>query len=256
MTAALFLRQNVRLARKVRVRRNRPRLRQNLAALNILALRTAKQNPDIVASLALVQKLPEHLNARHRRLLRVTKADNLNLVANLHNPCLNAARHNRATPRNREHVLNRHQERLVLRTLRLRNILINSRHQLQNRIVANLRVRILKRGKRRALDDRNIVARKIVARQKLADLHLHKLKKLLVVNLVDLVHKHDNRRNANLTRQKNVLARLRHRTVSSRHNQNRTIHLSRARNHQRDQDSQRARSDDSGSHTQHAPSQS
>src|SRR5690606_34648943 len=39
------------------------------------------------------------------------------------------------------------------------------------------------------------------------------------------------RRNANLARQKNVLARLRHRAVGSRNNQDRPVHLRSARDH-------------------------
>ena len=156
-------------------------MRQNLAALDLLALRAAQQNADIVARLALVQKLAEHLNARARRLLRLLDADNLDLVADIHDPALDTARHNRAAARNREHVLDRHQERQVLRTVRLRNIVVNRLHQLQDRVLADLVVTALKRRKRRPLHDRNVVARELVGTQKLADLHLHKLKQLLVV---------------------------------------------------------------------------
>ena len=70
VTTALLLRQDVGLRLELRVRLDRARLAQNLAALHLLALRAAQQNADVVAGLTLVQKLAEHLDARHRRLRR------------------------------------------------------------------------------------------------------------------------------------------------------------------------------------------
>src|SRR3546814_9990232 len=69
---------------------------------------------------------------------------------------------------------------------------------------------------------RSVVAREIVRAQKLADLHLHKL---LVVDLVHLVHVDHKRRNADLARQQNVLARLRHRAVRRRRSEEHTSEL-------------------------------
>ncbi len=95
----------------------------------------------------------------------------------------------------------------------------------------DLRVRSVQRAQRRAPDDRNVVARELVARQKLAHFHFNQVQKLRIVNHVHLVHEHNQRRNANLARQKDVLARLRHRAVSRRHNQDRTVHLCCTRDH-------------------------
>ena len=47
--------------------------------------------------------------------------DDLDFVTRVHDALLDAARHHRAATRDREHVLDRHQERLVQRPLRLRN---------------------------------------------------------------------------------------------------------------------------------------
>ena len=80
-------------------------------------------------------------------------------------------------------------------------------------------------------DDRNVVAREIVAGKQLADLHLDELQKLFVVDLVDFVHEHDDVRYADLTGEQNVLAGLRHRTVRRRYDQDRAVHLRRARDH-------------------------
>src|SRR5688572_3881011 len=229
--ATLLLGQDVGLGLEVRVRRDRPRLGQNLAALDILAANAAQQRPDVVARLALVQQLAEHLNARHHRLGRGLKPHDLDLLADLHDPALDAARHNRAAARDREHVLDRHQERLVLVAHRLRNVAVDLFHQLQDRLLALLGVLVLKRHQRRAAHHRNVVARELVALQELAHFQLDQVQQFRVVHHVDLVHVHNQRRHPDLAGQQDVLARLRHRTVGRRHNQDRPVHLRRARDH-------------------------
>ena len=69
VTAALFLAQHVHLGLELGVRRDRARLGQHLAALDFFALGAAQQHADVVARLALVQQLAEHLHARAHRLL-------------------------------------------------------------------------------------------------------------------------------------------------------------------------------------------
>ena len=64
--AALFLGQDVDLGLELGVRRDRARLGQHLAALDVLALGAAQQHADVVAGLALVQQLAEHLDAGAR----------------------------------------------------------------------------------------------------------------------------------------------------------------------------------------------
>src|SRR5688572_14965676 len=60
-----------------------------------------------------VEQLLEHLDARDDRLGRRTDADDLHLVADLDDPALDPAGHHRAAARDREDVLDRHQEVLV-----------------------------------------------------------------------------------------------------------------------------------------------
>ncbi len=139
--------------------------------------------------------------------------------------------HDRAAARDREHVFDRHQERLVDRTLRLRDVVVDRLHQLEDRVVADLRVLVLQRAQRRALDDRNVVARELVLREQLADFELDQLEQLRVVDHVDLVQEHDQRRHADLTGEQDVLAGLRHRAVGGRHDQDRAVHLRRAGDH-------------------------
>ena len=120
------------------MRRDRARLGQNLAALDAFALDAAQQRADIVARLALVQQLAEHFDAGDRGLGGRTDADDLDFLADLDDAALDAARHHRAAARDREHVFDRHQERLVDRTFRLRNVLVDRLHQLQDRVMAQL----------------------------------------------------------------------------------------------------------------------
>ena len=115
------------------------------------------------------------------------EADDLDFLADLDDAALDTAGDDGAATRDREHVFDRHQERLILRTLRLRNVGVDRFHQLEDRVVALLRRLVLERHQRRALDDRNVVAGELVLRQKLANLELDELEQLRVVDHVDLV---------------------------------------------------------------------
>src|ERR671926_412018 len=65
--SALVLREDVDLRLELRVRRDRARLREHLAALDLLALRSAEERTGVVAGLRVVERLVEHLDARHDR---------------------------------------------------------------------------------------------------------------------------------------------------------------------------------------------
>src|SRR5581483_122191 len=113
-------------------------LAQHLAALDFLALGAAQQATDIVAGLALIEQLAEHLDAGDDGLLRRTDADDLDFLADLDDAALDAAGAHRAAARDREHVFDRHQERLILRTLRLRDVVVHRLHQREDRLLAEL----------------------------------------------------------------------------------------------------------------------
>ncbi len=121
--------------------------------------------------------------------------------------------------------LNGHQEGLVGRARRLRDVAVDSGHELVDRVLADGVVAAFEGGQSRTLDDRNIVTREVVRREQLAHFQLDELEDFLVVDLVDLVHVHDERRHADLTGEQDVLAGLRHRAVSSVHDQDRAVHL-------------------------------
>src|SRR5215469_12845834 len=231
VTTPLVLGQHIRLRLELRVRRDRPRLRQHLAPLHIILARPPQQAPDVVARLPLVEQLAEHLHPRHHGLLRGLDADNLHLVPGLDHPLLHPPCHHRPAPCDRKHVLDRHQERLVQRTLRLRNRRVERLHQLVHTL-ARFRVpRALQRLERAAANDRNRVPRILVPVQQLPHLELHQLQQLRVVHHVALVQKHHDVRHVHLPRQQHVLPRLRHRPVRRTHHEDRPVHLRRPRDH-------------------------
>src|SRR3977135_4158602 len=125
VTTALFLGQNVGLSLELGVRLDRTRLAQHLATLDFLALGAAEQRTDVVAGLALIEQLAEHFDAGDDGLLGVAQTDDLDFLADLDDAALDATGHNRTAARDREHVFDRHQERLVDRTLRLRNVRVD-----------------------------------------------------------------------------------------------------------------------------------
>src|SRR4029079_10436335 len=145
---------------------------------DILALGAAQQRADVVARLPLVEQLAEHLDTGDGGLLRRTDADDLDFLADLDDAALDATRAHRAAARDREHVFHRHQERLIDRTLRLRDVVIDRLHELQARVLSLLRALALERHQRRALHDRNLVAREVVLRQELTNLELDELEQL------------------------------------------------------------------------------
>src|SRR4029453_1201207 len=86
----------------------------DLAALDVLALQTTQEEADVVAGLALVEELAEHLHAGDDRLLGLADADDLDLLADLDDAALDAPGGHGAAALDGEDVLDRHQERLVL----------------------------------------------------------------------------------------------------------------------------------------------
>src|SRR5262249_34079181 len=117
--ATLLLREDVHLALELRVRRDAPRLGQHHPPLDVLALRPPPQNPGVVSPHALAQQLLEHPDARPPLLsdLRPQPTEP-HFPPALHLPPLPAPRPPRPAPRDREDVLDRHQERLVDAALR------------------------------------------------------------------------------------------------------------------------------------------
>ena len=91
VTAALLLGQNVDLAGELGVRGNRTGLAENLAALDVLALDAAEQQTDVVASLAEVHGLTEHLDTGNDGVLGILDADDLDGLVELELTALDTA---------------------------------------------------------------------------------------------------------------------------------------------------------------------
>src|SRR5688572_8468974 len=99
VTPTFFFAQYVDFTFKLGMRGNAAGLRQHLAALHLFALRAAKENPHVVARLALVQELPEHLHARAYGLDRGLDPHDLDLIAHFYDAALHPPGHHRAPAR-------------------------------------------------------------------------------------------------------------------------------------------------------------
>src|SRR6266851_1640510 len=229
VAATLLLGEDVDLRLELGVRLDRSGLGQDLTALDFIALDTAQQAADVVARLAGIEQLVEHLDTGHDRLAGVVDADHLDLFVDFDLAALDAAGHDRATTFDREDVLDRNHERLVEGALRHRDVAIDRVHQLRDRVFP-LRV-ALERLERRHLDDRNVFTRELVLRQQLANLELDELQDLGVVDRIDLVEGDHDPRHADLARQQDVFAGLRHRPVGRGHDEDGAVHLGSAGDH-------------------------
>ena len=105
-------------------------LAEHLAALHVVALQPAQQAADVVAGVARLQQLVEHLDAGDRRLLRLAQADDLDLVARLDAAALDASGDDGAAAGDREGALHRHQEVLIRVARRRRDEVVDVLHQL------------------------------------------------------------------------------------------------------------------------------
>ncbi len=118
VTAALFLREHVDFGLELGVRQDRAGLGQHLTTLDVRLFHAAQQHTDVVARLARIEQLAEHLDARDDLLHRGLEADDFDFLTHFDATALDPAGHDRAAARDREHVFDRHHERLVDFTLR------------------------------------------------------------------------------------------------------------------------------------------
>src|SRR4051794_29407728 len=105
VTATLVLREDVDRTLEVRVRGDRTRLDDDLAALDVLTLDAAEQQTHVVAGLALVEQLAEHLDTGDGGLGRGrADADDLDLLVHLDDAALHATGHDGAAAGDGEDV--------------------------------------------------------------------------------------------------------------------------------------------------------
>ncbi len=205
---------------------------QDLATLNIVLLDAAQQETHVVTGTCFVEKLAEHFDVGNGGLDRVLEAHEFHFFHLLEDSALDTTGCDSAATFDVEHVFHRHQEGLVHRTLGKRDVLVHRVHEISNALglrrgrIAGLQCRL-----RRTLDDRNGVAGEFVGGEQVTHFHLNEFEKLGIVHHVALVQENDDGRHADLTGQKNMLAGLGHRAVSSAANQDRTVHLGCASDH-------------------------
>ena len=166
--------------------------------------------------------------------LLIGETDDLDGVVHLQRAALDTTGGNGAAAGDREDVLDGHQERQVGLTVRSRDIVVDGVHQFLDASILGSG-RILRRGLESltggTADDRNIVAREIVLVQEVTDLHLNEVEKFGVVDDIGLVHEDDDRGNADLTGEQNVLAGLLQRAVGTGNDEDRAVHLSSTGDH-------------------------
>ena len=112
-----------------------------------------------------------------------------------------------------------------------RDELVHRFEQLAHGVLADFGITSLEGRECGAGDDRDIVAGEVVGRQQLAHFEFDQLQQLGVVHLVDLVEEHHQGGHADLAREQDVLAGLRHGAVGGGHHQDRAIHLGGASDH-------------------------
>merc|ERR1711881_780073 len=169
------------------VRVDGARLRQYLTTLNVITLSTTQQRTNVLTCTTFVEQLTEHFYASNGGFGGVADTHDFHFFTSFNDTALYTTGNNGTTARDREYVFERHQ--------------------------------------RRTSDDRRVVTREVVLGQKFTNFHFDQLEQLFVIDHVRFVQEHNDVRNANLTRQQDVLTRLRHGAVSGRTYQDRAVHL-------------------------------
>ena len=196
---------------------------KNLTSFDLGSVDTTKQSTDVITSLCLIQHLTEHFDTGYNSLLCLfLDTNDLNILVQMQSTSFYSTCSNCTTACDREYVLDRHQERLICITLRIRNIGINCFHQFHD-LVAPFAVRIFQSLQSGTLDDRAI--REAVLFKLLCYFHLNQFDQFFVIYHIALVQEYYDIRYAYLTGQKDVLFCLSHNTVRSSNYEDSAVHL-------------------------------
>ena len=211
------------------MRVDRTRLAQYLTTFNLVTGDTTQQCTNVIASFCEVQRLTEHFQTGNNGVqLFFRQTNDFNRFVNVQLSAFYTTGNNGTTARNGHSIFDRHQERLCIVTFRSRNVLVNSVHQFDDRLVSRIAqiVRSFQSSQSRTNDDRSVIAREVVLVQSFTNVHFNQFQQFRIVNLVSLVQEYNDCRYAYLTSQQDVLLGLSHRTVRSSNYQNCTVHLS------------------------------
>ena len=214
------------------MRGGRARLDDDLAALDVLALDATKQQADVLAGLALVEQLAEHLDA----------GDRGGLLGFSWMPTMSTVSLTLRMPRSIRPVTTVPRPVIVkTSSTGIRNGLSVSRSGCGiDSSTAFISSRTLTRptsaspSSALSAETRttgSVVARELVLGQQLADLELDELQDLLVVDHVGLVQRDHDVGHADLAGEQHVLLGLRHRAVGGGDDQDRAVHLGRTGDH-------------------------
>src|SRR6185369_4889588 len=197
---------------------------------DLLFFNTTEQQTYVVTSFTSIKDFAEHLHTSDgRSQVLSTHSKDLNWITSFDDTTLNTTSSDSSTTSDREHILHGHQEIFVDQTNRNWNVVIHSVHQFVN--FFNPFRFTIQCTKGRASDHRHGIARELIRRKKFANLHFNKVKQFCIVNQVNFVHENNQCRHTYLTSQKNVLACLWHRAISSSHYKDSSVHLGSTSNH-------------------------
>src|SRR5690606_31086497 len=124
VTTAFFFAQDVDFAFELGVRLDGARLGQNLATLDVITLGAAQQHANVLTGTPFVDQLVKHVDTGAGGLGGVTDTDDLDCFLNANDTALDTTGDHGAAAGDREHVFDRHQERLVDGALRHRNVAV------------------------------------------------------------------------------------------------------------------------------------
>ena len=234
MTSAFFLLQYINLTLKLCMWVDRTWLAKNLSSFNLISCNTTEKSTDIIACFSIIKSLSEHFDTSNNCLaLFSRKTNDFNFVTSLELTSFNSTCNNSTTTGNCHSIFDRHKERKVWLTFRSRNVAVNCIHKFNDRSICRIIdiIRSIQCSKSWTLDDRCVIAWEFIFVQSSSDIHFNKFKKLRIINLISLVHKYNNVRNANLTSEKQMFLCLSHRAVRRSNYEDSAVHLSSTCNH-------------------------
>ena len=101
---------------------------EHLTSFNCFTINSTEKATNVVTSLTTVENFFEHFDTGDRGLSRRSDTDNLYLFSHVDYTAFDTSRNHSATTFDAKNILDRHQEWLILRALRLWDIRVYRRH--------------------------------------------------------------------------------------------------------------------------------
>ena len=157
----------------------------------------------------------EHFNTCNYSLQRISaKTKKFKFIVHLNNTSFNSSCCYSTSTLNREYILNWHQERLLIISLRNWNISIQSFKKFPDRLCSSFIIRILNSLKSRTSNNRSILIKSITL-QKFSNFFFNKVDHIRIINHITFVQEYNNLWNIYLLSQKNMFSCLRHWSINS-----------------------------------------